>query len=105
MKVNAFDVLLIVSALGAAGAAAQTPVPVPQPPTERTGSPYDQNPACRDREVASTDPACIIKDGPSVYRFGFDGTTPQPVAPAQANPAPPATTVVPPQTGTPSQPY
>ena len=92
MKLPALAMLLIVSGLGSASAAAQTPAP--QPPTDRTGSPYDQNPACRDREVASTDPACVIQNGePAVRHFGFDSTKPQPAAPVQlpqGNPAPPA---------------
>jgi len=84
--------LVVVSALGAGGATAQTPVP--QPSTERTGSPYDDNPACRDREVASTDPACVIKDGAPPYQFDFNKTTPQPQVPqAPATASPPATPV------------
>jgi len=81
--------LLVLSALGAGGAYAQTPVP--QPSTERTGSPYDDNPACRDREVASTDPACVIKDGPPPYQYDFNKTAPQQIPTAPANMAPPAT--------------
>ena len=101
MELQAFKILLIVSALGAANAMAQSAAP--QPPTDRTGSPYDQNPACRDREVASTDPACVIQDGPPVVQqFGFDSTKPRPAPaqPSQGNPAPPAVIVVPPESGT-----
>jgi len=83
--------LVVMSALGAGGVIAQTPVP--QPSTERTGSPYDDNPACRDREVASTDPACVIKDGRPPYQFDFNKTTPQQVPQAPGTASPPATSV------------
>ena len=85
-------------ALGAAGVSAQTAAP--QPSTERTGSPYDNNPACRDRDVAGADPACVIQDGPPrQFNFDFNSTKPRPAAPppAQENTAPPVIPVVPPQ--------
>ena len=102
--------IMVLGAFCAAGAAAQTPLP--QESTERTVSPYDRNPACRDRDVASTDPACIIQDGPAAVRqFGFDSTKPLPATPAQTpqgnvappasqgSAAPPVILVVPPQSG------
>ena len=47
--------VMLLGALYAASGAAQ------QQPTERGGSPYDRNPACADRDVSSTDPACVIQ--------------------------------------------
>ena len=100
MKLHIFEVLLVTSALAAGGAAAQSPLP--QASTERAGSPYDDNPACRDREVASTDPACVIQNGPPPYQFDFNKATPQQVPPAQGNMAPPAT-ATPPRTESPAR--
>src|SRR5687768_14545058 len=80
MKINLRHSLILYASYAGA-AAAQTPVP--QEPTDRPGSPYDRNPACRDRDVASTDPACVIQDGrPRVQQFGFDSVKPIPPGPA-----------------------
>ena len=99
MKPQTWKILLAVTVFGAASAAAQTPVP-PQP-TERGGSPYDRNPACADREVATTDPACVIRDGPPAVRFDFNSTTPLPVTPGQPQGnVPPSTVIVVPQGST-----
>jgi hypothetical protein len=57
---------LLLAAFCAQGAIAQAPVSPDTP--ERTGSPYDRNPACGEREVSGNDPACVIDDGPSRYR-------------------------------------
>ena len=77
-KLSKYAVLL--GAFCAAGAIAQTPVP--QQPSDRTGSPYDRNPACRDRDVASTDPACVIQDGQPPRQSGSGNNTTQ--TPAQS---------------------
>jgi hypothetical protein len=100
MKSLRYSLLLI--ALVATGAAAQTAAP--QPSTERGGSPYDRNPACRDRDVSSADPACVIQDGPSAYRpLAPQAAPPVQVQPQQSNAAPPVIIVVPPQ-GSPARP-
>ena len=85
---------LLVLALAATGAVAQTAVQ--QPSTERGGSPYDRNPACRDRDVSSADPACVIQDGPAAFRpIGPQAAPPVQIQPQQTNAAPPVIIVVP----------
>ena len=84
---------LVLVALVTTGALAQTQVP--QPNTERGGSPYDRNPACRDRDVSSADPACVIQDGPAAFRPVPQAAQPVPIQPQQSNTAPPMIIVVP----------
>jgi hypothetical protein len=101
MTIKPVKHVVLLAAFCVTGAAAQTPVP--EQPTERTVSPYDLNPACRDRDVAGTDPACVIQDRLPARQ----SLAPNPAQPAQQNvapsaptgnaPAPPAIIVIPPQ--------
>jgi len=93
MKAIRYSILAI--ALAAAGSAAQSVVP--QPSTDRGGSPYDRNPACQDRDVASTDSKCVIQDGPPLYRPLESRPQVAPPVPAQVQggASPPVIVVVP----------
>jgi|SRR5215813_3519286 len=95
MKWSVPNIVLIAVALGAGGAIAQTITDTP----ERTGSPYDRNPACESREVSSTDPACVINDGPSRYRPHYRQPSQSTMQSPVVTPAPAASGVAAPSAG------
>jgi len=99
MKLKSATCVWVLGTFWAAAAAAQVPT-VPEP-TERTISPYDSNPACRERTVSGTDPACVIQDGPPLVRpYGLNRpSAAAPVQPAPSNNVAPPVVIVVPQAG------